>query len=187
MKLAELKKLAREKLGSGLTKQEAFESIVSMNVIRIHDIANVIRDIASNFFKQKYKKQNNLLIVLILLAGIIQGLSSLIFPTNDLSQSLPSDVFLFLTYSTIAFGVFRYYKLSFSAAIFLSIISIYMSVQNIIVSQNEPAKIAYFGIISLIGLTIIALSSILYSKYYRGYDIKTDSEKRETYSFKEEK
>jgi len=121
------------------------------------------------------------------MAGVIQGLSSLIFPTNDLSKSLPSDVFLFLTYCAIAFGVFKYYKLSFSAAIFLSFISIYMSVQNIIVSQYDLQKIAYFGITSLIGLTIIIFSSILYSKYYRGYDIKTDSEKRESYHFREEK
>lgn len=187
MKLAELKKLAREKLASGMTKQEAFETIVSMNVIRIHDIANVVRDIASNFFKQKYKRQNYLLIGLIILAGMIQGLSSVLFQVKDLSQNLPSDIFLFLTYAAISVGVSRYFKLSFSAAIFLSIISIYMSVQNILIAEQDVMKIGFYGIVILIGLAIIGLSSILYSKYFRGYDIKTDSEKRETYSFKEEK
>lgn len=187
MKLAELKKLAREKLGSGMTKQEAFDSIVSMNVIRIHDIANVIRDIASNYFKQKFKKQNFLLIGLIILAGLIQGLSSVFFQLKDLSQNIPSDIFLFLTYSAIAIGIYRYFKLSFSAAIFLSIISIYMSVQNILIAEQDMVKICFYGIVTLFGLIIITLSSILYSKYFRGYDIKTDSEKRESYHFKEEK
>lgn len=187
MKIVELKKLARAKLNSGLSKQEAFEFIVSMNVCRIHDVADAIRDIASGYYKKKFKQHNLLLTFLILLTGAIQGLNSIWFSPKDFSQTLPADIFLFLTYIVIAIGILKYYKLSFSAVIFLSLISIYISIQNIIASKNESSTILYFGLITLFSLSIIALSSILYSKYFRGYDLKTGEDKRESYIFKEEK
>ncbi len=191
MKIRELKALVKEKLNTGMTKQETFDLIVSLNVIRIHDVANAVRDTASNYYKQKYKKQNYLLIVMILLAGIIQSTSSILFPEKADLQTLPSNIFLMLTYAAVAFGIYAYYKLSYSAAILLSIISMYMSIQNLIIHEKMIAEIFYYLVISAIGLIIICMSGILYSKYFRGYDIKPvgkgENNRMETYVFKEEK
>lgn len=189
--MLELKTLVREKLNSGMTKQEAFDHIVSLNLIRVHDVATAVRDNASNFYKQKYRFQNNLLIAKIILVGIIQGLSSVFFPAKILAQTLPSDIFLVLTYLAIAFGVNSHYKLSFSAAIFLSAISIYMSVQNAIMPKKEMLEIVYYGLVTSMDIAIIGMSGFLYSKYFRGYDLKpiedTETEKhREIYVFKNE-
>ncbi len=191
MKIRELRVLAREKLSEGLSKQAAFDLIVSMNVIRIHDVACAVRDIASNFYKKKFKKLNLVLIVLIILAGISQASFSLLFPEKITVQTLPSDIFLMITYIAISIGIYSYYKLSFSAAIFLSIISIYMSIQNIISTGEYSQLSIYYSIIGLLGLLVIGLSAHLYSKYFRGFDIKpavkTDEDQQpEFYVFKEE-
>jgi hypothetical protein len=119
--------------------------------------------------------------------GIIQGLSSVFFPAKPIAQTLPSDIFLILTYGAIAYGVFSHYKLSYSAAIFLSIISIYMSVQNAIIPKKELLEIIYYGLVASMDLAIIIFSGFLYSKYFRGYDIKTGDDQRESYLFKAEK
>ena len=191
MKIRELKALVKEKLNQGMSKQETFDLIVSMNVIRIHDVANAVRDIASNYSKQKYKKQNNLLIGLTLLVGIIQGLSFLFFPEKATVQTLPSDIFLMLTYSAVAFGIYTHYKLSYSATIFLSMISIYMSIRNLTIPEKAVVETIYYVGISAIGVAIICLGGILYSKYFRGYDIKPvandGTSRKETYVFKEER
>lgn len=188
MKIRELKALAREKLSSGMTKQEAYDHIVSLNLIRIHDVANAVRDIASNFYKQKYKNHNYFLIGFIVIAGLIQALSSIVFPDKANVQTLPADIFLMLTYIAIAIGVYVHYKLSFSAAILLSIISIYMSYQNVAKPEIAVNELVHYGIIALLGLAIIGMSGFLYSKYFRGYDIisadKNQEIKRETYFFK---
>ena len=145
----------------------------------------------TQYYKQKYKKQNYLLIVMILLAGIIQSTSSILFPEKADIQTLPSNIFLMLTYTAVAFGIYAYYKLSYSAAILLSIISMYMSIQNLIIHEKMIAEIFYYLVISAIGLIIICMSGILYSKYFRGYDIKPvgkgENNRMETYVFKEEK
>lgn len=191
MKIRELKALAKEKLGSGMTKQEAYDHIVALNLIRIHDVANAVRDIASNFYKQKYKKHNYLLVGLIVIAGLIQALTSVFLTGEFNSQTLPSDVFLMLTYIAIAIGVYVHFKLSFSAAILLSVISIYMCYQNATKPEIEMLEIIYYGTTAVIGLAIIGMSGFLYSKYFRGYDIisadKNQETKRETYYFKPEK
>lgn len=191
MKIRELKVLVREKLSSGLTKQETFDLIVSMNVIRIHDVACAVRDVASNFYKSKYKNLNRLLVAFIVIVGLLQATLSLVFSKTITNQMLSSDMFLMLTYVAIAVGIYFHYKMSFSAVIFLSIISIYMSVQSILANPNEISLLLYYLAIATINLAIIAISAHLYSKYFRGFDIKQTSlgesdSQSEYYFFKEE-
>ncbi len=191
MKIRELKSLVKEKLASGMTKQETFDFIASLNQIRIHDVANTVRDFASLVFKKKYKKINLLLISFVVLAGIIQGIASVLFPEKLITETLPADIFLISTYAAIAFGAYVHYKFSYSAAVLLSFVSIYMSVNNVLLSLDNLESILYYSSIGIIGIVIIGLSGFLYSKFFRGYDIISNENKedslKETYVFKEEK
>lgn len=191
MKTKALKQIVSNKLATGMTKQGVFDELVSSQTARIHDIAITIRDIASNKYKEKYKKVNLILIIITILVAILQAITSCIFIPSKAIETLPSDIFLFLTYTGLAIGIFKYYKLAFSGLIFISIISIYMSINHIQGSLDKVVEMGYYVLIGIIDLGCIVTSSILYSKYFRGYQIKEigtkgDSDWGEKYIFKEE-
>jgi len=191
MKTKALKQLVSEKLATGMSKQAVFDELVSSHTTRIHDIATAVRDIASNRYKEKYNKLNFVLIMMTVLVAVLQSITSFLFIPSKALETLPSDIFLLITYIGIAIGIFKYYKLAFSGLIFISIISIYMSINHLQTSLDKVVEMGYYVLIGIIDLGCIAISSILYSKYFRGYQIKEigvkgDSNWGEKYTFKEE-